>query len=116
METIGDFCGNNGRAHFCHARWRRRRSSVSETGAALWRTFSQGTIRARVVEYGPGYLADHWCPRGHVLFVMEGSIISELEDGSKEELTAGMGYVAEDDEHNRHRSFSPNGAKLFIVD
>ena len=47
---------------------------------------------------------------------MEGSIISELEDGSKEELTAGMGYVAEDDDHNRHRSFSPNGAKLFIVD
>ena len=72
-----------------------------ETGAALWRTFSQGNVRARVVEYGPGYLADHWCPRG---------------DGSKEELTAGMGYVAEDDEHNRHRSFSPNGAKLFIVD
>ena len=47
---------------------------------------------------------------------MEGSIISELEDGSKEELSAGMGYVAEDDENNRHRSFSPNGAKLFIVD
>lgn len=87
-----------------------------ETGAALWRTFSHGNVRARVVEYGPGYLADHWCPRGHVLFVMEGSIISELEDGSKEKLTAGMGYVAEDDDHNRHRSFSPNGAKLFIVD
>lgn len=86
------------------------------TGRAVWRTFSLGNVRARVVEYSPGYLADHWCPRGHVLFVMEGSIISELEDGSKEELTVGMGFIAEDDEGNRHRSYSPNGAKLFIVD
>ena len=87
-----------------------------ESGAALWRTFEQGNIRARLVEYEPGYLADHWCPRGHVLFVLEGSVISELEDGTKEELTPGMGYVAEDDAKNRHRSFSPNGVKLFIVD
>lgn len=87
-----------------------------ETGEAIWRKFEKGNIRARIVEYSPGYLADHWCARGHVLFVIEGSIISELEDGSKEELSAGMGYVAEDDEKNRHRSFSPNGAKLFIVD
>ena len=87
-----------------------------ESGEALWRTFEKGNVRARVVEYGAGYLADHWCPRGHVLFVLEGSVISELEDGTKEELTPGMGYVAEDDVKNRHRSFSPNGVKLFIVD
>ena len=87
-----------------------------ESGEAKWRTFEKGNIRARLVEYGPGYLADHWCPRGHVLFVLEGSVVSELEDGSKEELTPGMGYVAADDEKNRHRSFSPNGVKLFIVD
>lgn len=87
-----------------------------ESGEAIWRTFERGNVRARVVEYSAGYLANHWCPRGHVLFVLEGSVISELEDGGKEELRAGMGYVAEDDEKKRHRSFSPNGAKLFIVD
>ena len=30
-----------------------------ETGAALWRTQSFGGIRVRMVEYTPGYLADH---------------------------------------------------------
>ncbi|MBQ9881835.1 MAG: DHCW motif cupin fold protein [Synergistes sp.] len=89
---------------------------AGESGEAVWRTFEKGNVRARVVEYSAGYLANHWCPRGHVLFVLEGSVISELEDGSKEELSAGMGYVAQDDEKNRHRSFSPNGVKLFIVD
>jgi hypothetical protein len=31
------------------------------TGEALWRTFDMGNIRVRMVEYSPGYLADHWC-------------------------------------------------------
>jgi len=39
-----------------------------ETGSALWRTRQFGAIRARIVEYTPGYLADHWCSKGHVLF------------------------------------------------
>jgi hypothetical protein len=30
------------------------------TGKAIWRTLSIGDIRVRVVEYSPGYLADHW--------------------------------------------------------
>jgi|GEM_PF-4387406 len=25
-----------------------------------------GNIRVRMVEYTPGYLADHWCNRGHI--------------------------------------------------
>ena len=27
-----------------------------------------------MVEYSPGYLADHWCDRGHVLYVLEGEL------------------------------------------
>jgi hypothetical protein len=30
------------------------------TGKALWRTLEIGNIRVRMVEYTPGYLADHW--------------------------------------------------------
>ena len=54
--------------------------------------------------------------RGDVLFILEGSIVSELKDGSKRELTPGKGYVASDDPQNPHRSYSENGAKMFIVD
>jgi len=87
-----------------------------ETGTAYWKTFEKGNIRVRMVEYSPGYLADHWCSRGHVIFVLEGEMINELKDGTKTKLTAGMSYQVEDDETNPHRSYSETGVKLFIVD
>jgi hypothetical protein len=87
-----------------------------ESGKAIWRMFEKGNVRARIVEYSAGYLADHWCSRGHVIIVLEGEIISELKDGTKSHLRQGMGYVASDDSENQHRSYSPAGAKLFIVD
>src|SRR4051794_39089053 len=43
-----------------------------ETGQATWRTFNIGDLRVRLVDYSPGYRADHWCDRGHVLYVLEG--------------------------------------------
>jgi hypothetical protein len=49
-----------------------RTEHQGETGQAFWRTLSIGDIRVRIVEYSPGYLADHWCDRGHVLYVLEG--------------------------------------------
>lgn len=86
-----------------------------ETGKAYWRTFEMGNIRVRMVEYTPGYLANHWCSRGHVLLVLEGELTTELSDGRKFVLTPGMSYqVAE--EVNPHRSYTEKGAKLFIVD
>lgn len=86
-----------------------------ESGVALWQTLEIGNIRVRMVEYSPGYLADHWCSRGHVLLVTEGELITELKDGRRFTLATGMSYqVASDAEP--HRSSTSIGAKLFIVD
>ncbi len=87
-----------------------------EQGEALWRTMTIGDIRIRHVEYTPGYLADHWCDRGHILYVLEGEIVSELKDGRSFTLSAGMSYQVSDFGDAAHRSFAPKGAKLFIVD
>lgn len=84
-------------------------------GEALWRTFEMGNIRVRMVEYTPGYLADHWCNKGHVLLVMEGELVTELDDGRKFVLTPGTSYQVADNA-NPHRSYTETGAKLFIVD
>jgi hypothetical protein len=89
---------------------------LGERGQALWKTMNIGDIRIRHVEYSAGYLADHWCDRGHILYVLEGEIISELRDGRSFTLTAGMSYQVSDHGDDAHRSFSPKGAKLFIVD
>jgi quercetin dioxygenase-like cupin family protein len=85
------------------------------TGKAIWRTFEMGNIRVRMVEYTPGYFADHWCSRGHVLLVLEGELTTELSNGEKHILKPGTSYQVADD-INPHRSYTENGAKLFIVD
>lgn len=87
-----------------------------ETGHALWRTLNIGDVRVRTVEYTAGYLADHWCDRGHVLLVLEGELDSELRDGRTFKLTAGMSYQVSDFGDAAHRSSTRMGAKLFIVD
>ena len=87
-----------------------------ETGEASWRVFQAGDLRVRLVEYSEGYLADHWCDWGHVLFVLEGEIISELRDGRKFTLKSGMSYQVSNFGDAAHRSYTSTGAKLFIVD
>ncbi|MDT9633073.1 MULTISPECIES: DHCW motif cupin fold protein [Pseudomonas] len=85
------------------------------SGSASWRTCHFGTTRVRRVDYSPGYLADHWCKRGHVLLCLEGELHTELEDGRRFTLTAGMSYQVGND-MEAHRSSTSVGAKLFIVD
>lgn len=87
-----------------------------ETGQATWRTFEAGDLRVRMVEYSPGYLADHWCERGHVLLVLEGELVSELKDGRKTTMRAGMSYQVSDFGDAAHRSSTETGAKIFVVD
>ncbi len=86
-----------------------------ESGTAYWRTLQLGEIRVRKVEYSAGYVADHWCRKGHILTVLEGTLLTELQDGRTFTLNAGTSYVVED-EHFPHRSVTHTGAKLFIID
>src|SRR3990167_3234155 len=88
---------------------------AGETGMAYWRTQVFGAIRVRMVDYTPGYLADHWCQKGHILLCLEGELHTELADGRRFVMTPGMSYqVAEQAE--AHRSSTTTGARLFIVD
>lgn len=86
-----------------------------ERGVARWRTREFGGIRVRMVEYSPGYLADHWCSKGHILLCIEGELATELEDGRRFVLKPGMSYQVADNAE-AHRSSTSTGAKLFIVD
>jgi hypothetical protein len=68
-----------------------------------------------MVEYTPGYRADHWCTKGHIILVLEGELITKLQSGREVVLTSGMSYQVQD-EGEAHRSETNTGAKLFIVD
>ena len=86
-----------------------------ETGTATWRTRTFDGIRVRVVEYSPGYLADHWCSKGHIILCLEGELHTELKDGRTFVLKPGMTYQVADNT-DAHRSRTDVGATLFIVD
>lgn len=86
-----------------------------ETGIACWQTMQFPGLRIRIVEYSKGYLADHWCHKGHIVHCLEGEFNSELENGETFHLTKGMTYVVSDD-LSSHRSVTSNGVKLLIID
>ncbi|MBC9911682.1 DHCW motif cupin fold protein [Chitinophaga varians] len=88
---------------------------LGTTGEALWQTLQLPGLRLRIVTYSPGYLADHWCQKGHIVHCLEGSFISELDNGEQFELQQGMTYVVSDD-LSSHRSSTESGVKLLIVD
>ena len=72
-------------------------------------------MKYRIIDYSPGYLADHWCQKGHIVFVLEGELISELSDESSSVLCKGMSYVLSD-HLSSHRSRTDVGAILLIID
>lgn len=86
-----------------------------DSGKALWQTVQYSGLRIRIVEYSKGYLADHWCQKGHIVHCLEGEFITELENNVKATLVKGQTYVVSDD-LSSHRSYSENGVKLLIVD
>ncbi len=86
-----------------------------ETGTSFWQTVFMDGLRIRMVTYSEDYLADHWCQKGHIVYCLEGSFVSELKNGEKFTLTQGMTYIVSDD-LSSHRSVSADGVKLLIID
>jgi hypothetical protein len=88
---------------------------VGETGTSFWQTLHFAGLRVRIVEYSAGYLADHWCQKGHIVHCLEGDFESEMQNGETFMLTKGMTYIVSDN-LSSHRSVAKNGVKLLIID
>jgi hypothetical protein len=86
------------------------------TGHAVMRSRVLGDIQLRMVEYSAGYLADHWCDKGHILLVTEGAVLLEHRDGTRYELATGATWHVADNAAAPHRVICEHGAAVFIVD
>jgi len=86
-----------------------------ETGTAYWQTYQFAGLRIRIVEYSKGYLADHWCQKGHIVHCLEGEFVNEQQNGEKSILSKGMTYIVSDNASS-HRSRTEHGVKLLIID
>ncbi len=85
-------------------------------GTSFWKTYEKDGLRLRIVSYLAGFRSDHWCSRGHVLFVLRGAVLLRLKDGRRYELAAGTSFAVGDGEPNAHEIASAGGADVFIVD
>lgn len=92
-----------------------KKEHKGEMGIAYWQIQMVNDIRVRMVEYSPGYKADHWCFKGHILFCLEGEMDTKLKDGRVMRLRQGMCYLVGDN-NEAHQSSTLTGCKLFIVD
>lgn len=86
-----------------------------ETGIATWQTTQFEGLRVRIVEYSAGYIADHWCQKGHIVHCLEGEVTNELEGNKSSILATGMTYIVSD-VLSSHRSVTKDGVKLLIID
>jgi hypothetical protein len=85
-----------------------------ESGTSFWQNLQKGGLRIRIVEYSKGYLADHWCQKGHIVHCLEGEFVTELVTGERFKLNKGNTYIVSDN-LSSHLSYSQNGVKLLIV-
>ncbi len=92
-----------------------RTEHIGEKGLAFWQTLQLHGVRIRIVEYTKGYLADHWCKKGHIVHCLKGDFISELQDGRRFHMREGMTYVVSDN-LSSHRSSTEHGVTLLIID
>ncbi|QLA17303.1 DHCW motif cupin fold protein [Desulfolutivibrio sulfoxidireducens] len=106
---------------FCITEWDSVEATEHKgtTGTAYWRTRTFGPpenpIRVRMVSYSPGYAADHWCRKGHILLCLDGELHTTLSDGRSFTLKPGMSYQVADNAE-AHQSATRTGARLFLVD
>jgi len=87
-----------------------------DPGVATARTRQFGDVQVRVVTYSAGYVSDHWCPKGHIMHVLDGAFTIELKNGKTFQLAKGMSFVTGDDDAAPHRLLTKSGATVFIVD
>jgi quercetin dioxygenase-like cupin family protein len=85
------------------------------SGIATVKTVRLGEMRLRKIEFTPGYCADHWGSKGHIGFVLSGSLSIALENGGVFEVPAGDSFHVGDD-RNLHRAETRTGATVILVD
>lgn len=86
------------------------------SGVATARSIQSGDIQVRLLSYSPDYVADHWCFKGHIVFVTKGALTIEYQDGQEHRLEEGSSYFVGDNERSPHRVISPTGASVIIID
>ena len=89
--------------------------AFGENGFTLTKTMMMGETKVRLLEFSSGYMADHWCDKGHIIYVLAGEFLIDYKDEPTTTLTTGMSYFIGDNSQT-HFPRSDKGAKVLIID
>ena len=89
--------------------------SSGKIGFFSFKSQMMGDTKIRLVEYSANYIADHWCDKGHILFVLEGELEIHYQNETSHLVKKGMTYLVGDDSM-AHMAVSKEGAKVLIID
>jgi quercetin dioxygenase-like cupin family protein len=89
---------------------------AGETGIATSRTVNLSDVTLRLVEYSAGYKADHWCTKGHILYVVSGNVVIEYDNEKRTNLSSGMSWHAPEGASTAHLLRCERAATVFIID
>ena len=81
-----------------------------------FKAFEQSGQRIRLVEFEKGFVEPDWCLKGHIGFVLEGSIEVEFS-GDVVRYSVGDGvFILKGEEHKHRARVVSEGARLILVD
>lgn len=89
--------------------------SCGLTGSVISQTVSHPPISIRRLRFWANYEADHWCDKGHIIFVISGELIVEYIDGSSVSVAAGNSLLLGDHVLS-HKARTEIETQVLIVD
>ena len=70
--------------------------------------------RLRLVEFSDEFVEDSWCTKGHVGYILEGSISIDF-DGTLIHFKAGDGLFIQEGKENKHKAKIAKDKKALII-
>lgn len=87
-----------------------------EEGSSTFCEENLAGARIRLVEYSPGYVADHWCELGHFGYMLSGNLVVELRGKTGFNLNAGQAFLVSTEGDAPHRVSTVAGARMLLLD
>ncbi len=79
-----------------------------------YKAYVEGNQRIRLVEFSEEFVEDDWCTKGHIGYILEGSISIDF-DGSLINFKAGDGIFISEGKENKHKAKIAKGEKALII-
>lgn len=85
------------------------------TGFVLSKTVELPTIKIRQLNFSESYEADHWCEKGHIFYVIKGTLIIAYDDGSQITIPTGNSLILGDN-ISAHKAITETETQILIID